>query len=137
MCDLDLARRSEVRTRFEAVAGAYFQPCRRLLASPNDFFHCPENWAPRQSSTDTLPFRAFSPRTPYVSDTEADTCRKFVVPRLQGASWENEPHSIAEQRTITDGRIIPVGKGFVRKPPKRVDYMATFLLQTLDARKQK
>ena len=51
---------------------------------------------------------------------EADTCRKFVVPKLQSAGWDSEPHSIAEQRTITDGRVIPVGKGFVRKPPKRV-----------------
>src|SRR5947209_4548542 len=50
--------------------------------------------------------------------TEADTCRKFVVPKLQAAGWDNEPHSIAEQRTITDGRIVPVGKGFVRKPSK-------------------
>lgn len=54
---------------------------------------------------------------------EADTCRKFVVPKLQAAGWEDEPHSIAEQRSITDGRIIPVGKGFIRKPPKRVDYL--------------
>ena len=35
--------------------------------------------------------------------TEADTCRKFVVPKLQAAGWDNDPHSIAEQRTITDG----------------------------------
>lgn len=54
---------------------------------------------------------------------EADTCRNSVVPKLQAAGWDSEPHSIAEQRTITDGRIIPVGKGFVRKPPKRVDYL--------------
>ena len=36
---------------------------------------------------------------------EADTCRKQVVPLLQAAGWDDEPHSIAEQRTITDGRI--------------------------------
>jgi type I restriction enzyme R subunit len=54
---------------------------------------------------------------------EADTCRKQVVPKLQAAGWDNDPHSIAEQRTVTDGRVIPVGKGFVRKPPKRVDYL--------------
>jgi type I restriction enzyme R subunit len=58
--------------------------------------------------------------------TEADTCRKFVVPKLQSAGWDNDPHSIAEQRTITDGRIIPVGSGFVRKPPKRVDYLLRY-----------
>ena len=58
--------------------------------------------------------------------TEADTCRKYVVPMLQSAGWDNEPHSIAEQRTITDGRIVPVGKGFMRKPPKRVDYLLRY-----------
>jgi len=30
-------------------------------------------------------------------------------PKLQDAGWDNEPHSIAEQRTITDGRVVPVG----------------------------
>ena len=59
--------------------------------------------------------------------TEADTCRKFVVPKLQAAGWDNEPHSIAEQRTITDGRVVPVGKGFIRKPPKRVDYLLRYM----------
>jgi type I restriction enzyme R subunit len=58
--------------------------------------------------------------------TEADTCRQFVVPLLQAAGWDNDPHSIAEQRTVTDGRIVPVGKGFVRKPPKRVDYLLRY-----------
>src|ERR1700739_2320236 len=58
--------------------------------------------------------------------TEADTCRKFVVPKLQAAGWDNDPHSIAEQRTITDGRVVPVGKGFIRKPPKRVDYLLRY-----------
>lgn len=58
-----------------------------------------------------------------MSNNEADTCRKFVVPKLQAAGWDNDPHSIAEQRTITDGRVVPVGKGFIRKPPKRVDYL--------------
>jgi len=55
--------------------------------------------------------------------TEADTCRQYVVPALQQAGWESEPHAISEQRTITDGRIIPVGKGFVRKSPKRADFL--------------
>ena len=58
--------------------------------------------------------------------TEADTCRRFVVPKLQAAGWDNEPHSIAEQRTITDGRIVPLGKGFVRKPSKKVEYLLRY-----------
>jgi type I restriction enzyme, R subunit len=57
---------------------------------------------------------------------EADTCRKYVIPSLVDAGWDSEPHSIAEQRTITDGRIVPVGKGFVRKPPRRVDYLLRY-----------
>lgn len=58
---------------------------------------------------------------------EADTCRKYVVPLLQSAGWDREPHSIAEQRTVTDGRIVPLGKGFVRKDPKRVDYLLRYM----------
>ena len=41
--------------------------------------------------------------------TEADTCRKFVVPLLQKAGWDNDPHSIAEQRYFTAGRIVSQG----------------------------
>ena len=37
---------------------------------------------------------------------ETDTCRKFVVPGLQTAGWDDDPHSIAEQRYFTDGWII-------------------------------
>src|SRR5882724_2091369 len=58
--------------------------------------------------------------------SEADTCRKFVVPKLVAAGWDSDPHTIAEQRTVTDGRIVPVGRGFVRKPPKRVDYLLRY-----------
>ena len=58
--------------------------------------------------------------------SEADTCRKMVVPKLVAVGWDNDPHSIAEQRSITDGRIIPAGKGFVRKAPKRVDFLLRY-----------
>ena len=57
---------------------------------------------------------------------EADTCRKFVVPALVKAGWDSAPRSINEQACITDGRIIPVGDGFVRKKPKKVDYLLKF-----------
>jgi len=60
-------------------------------------------------------------------NTEADTCRKYIVPMLLALGWDIDPHSIAEQRTVTDGRVIPVGKeGFVRKSPKRVDYLLRY-----------
>ena len=58
--------------------------------------------------------------------SEADTSRKLIIPKLQVAGWENDPHSIAEQRSITDGRIIPAGKGFIRRPPRRVDYLLRY-----------
>jgi len=35
---------------------------------------------------------------------EADTCRKYVVPKLQAEGWENDPHSLTEQKSFTDGR---------------------------------
>jgi hypothetical protein len=45
-------------------------------------------------------------RTGTLVPSEADTCRKFVVRLLQVAGWDSDPHFIAEQRTITDGRIV-------------------------------
>jgi type I restriction enzyme R subunit len=57
---------------------------------------------------------------------EADTCRKYVVPKLQFAGWENEPHSITEQRSFTDGRIMVVGSMARRQPQKRTDYLLRF-----------
>ena len=61
---------------------------------------------------------------------EADTCRKYIVPLLQAAGWENEPHSIAEQRTFTNpkGRIRIVGGKVIRGKPKRADYLLRYRL---------
>jgi type I restriction enzyme R subunit len=53
---------------------------------------------------------------------EADTCRKLVVPKLQAAGWEAEPHRINEQVTFTDGRIVVVGRKARRRPGKRADF---------------
>ncbi len=41
---------------------------------------------------------------------EADTCRKYVAPKLLDAGWDSDPHSIAEQRSFTDGRIVGGGE---------------------------
>jgi len=38
--------------------------------------------------------------------SEADTSRKFIIAKLQAVGWDNDPHSITEQRSITAGRII-------------------------------
>jgi type I restriction enzyme R subunit len=53
--------------------------------------------------------------------TEADTCRKYVLPKLYQAGWTDD--QINEQKTFTDGRIVPVGRGHMRKPGKRADYL--------------
>lgn len=58
--------------------------------------------------------------------TEADTCTKLILPRLQSAGWETDPHSFSEQHTFTDGRIIILGKGFTRKKKKRADYLLKY-----------
>jgi len=57
---------------------------------------------------------------------EADTCRKFVVPKLQAAGWEDRPHTINEQKTFTDGRIVFVGGKARRGKQKRADYLLRY-----------
>jgi len=57
---------------------------------------------------------------------EADTCRKFVTPKLQDAGWEDEPNSLSEQRSIMDGCIWVIGKKEQRRPQKRVDYLLRY-----------
>jgi type I restriction enzyme R subunit len=57
---------------------------------------------------------------------EADTCRKLVVPKLQAAGWDNEPHSIAEQRWFTQGRIVVHGNQATRRRGKRADYLLRY-----------
>ena len=57
---------------------------------------------------------------------EADTCRKFVVPRLQAAGWDEPPHAINEQRTFTDGRVVFIGGRARRGKQKRADYLLRY-----------
>ncbi len=40
-------------------------------------------------------------------ETEADTCRKYVLPKIYAAGWTDD--QISEQKTFTDGRIIVAG----------------------------
>ena len=62
----------------------------------------------------------------YEKLNEADTCRKYVLPKLVAASWDNEPHSFTEQKTFTDGRIVPAGKLTHHRPQKRADYLLRY-----------
>jgi type I restriction enzyme, R subunit len=55
--------------------------------------------------------------------TEADTCREFVTPRLVEVGWSAAPHSLGEQRTFTNGRIIVAGGKVRRGKQKRADYL--------------
>lgn len=57
---------------------------------------------------------------------EADTCRRLIVPKLQAAGWETDPHRINEQVTFTDGRIVVAGRKARRRPGKRADYILRF-----------
>ncbi len=57
---------------------------------------------------------------------EADTCRRYVVPRLQAAGWDADPYRINEQVTFTDGRIVVTGQRGRRRPGKRADYILRY-----------
>jgi type I restriction enzyme R subunit len=57
-------------------------------------------------------------------DSEADTCRKEVLPKLYQSQWTDE--LILEQRTFTDGKIIVIGRKARRKKAKRFDYLLRY-----------
>lgn len=59
-------------------------------------------------------------------DTEADTCRKEVIPKLVEAGWDSAPYAINEQRTFTDGRIVFVGGKARRGRQKRADFILRY-----------
>ncbi len=59
-------------------------------------------------------------------NTEADTCRRFIVPLLQRAGWDDAPSAINEQRTFTDGRVMFVGGVAKRGRRKRADYILRY-----------
>ena len=56
--------------------------------------------------------------------TEADTCRKYVLPKLHAAGWNYD--QISEQKSFTDGRIIVAGALARRGPQKRADYLLRY-----------
>lgn len=57
-------------------------------------------------------------------ESEADTCRKEVLPKLYASSWTDE--LILEQRTFTDGKIIVIGRKAKRQKAKRFDYLLRY-----------
>lgn len=58
------------------------------------------------------------------NDSEADTCRKEVLPKLYGSQWTDD--LILEQRTFTAGKIIVIGRKAKRKKAKRFDYLLRY-----------
>ena len=56
--------------------------------------------------------------------TEADTCGKYVLPKLYAAGWNDD--QITEQKTFTDGRIVVGGAKPRRKKQKRSDYLLRY-----------
>ncbi|MDO9579539.1 MAG: DEAD/DEAH box helicase family protein [Bacteroidales bacterium] len=68
--------------------------------------------------------------------TEADTCRKYVLPKLYKSGWTDD--QINEQKTFTDGRIIISGEKTYRRIPKRADYILRynrdFMLAVVEAK---
>lgn len=53
--------------------------------------------------------------------TEADTCRRYVLPKLYSAGWNDD--QINEQKTFTDGRIVVTGDKYIRQKKKRSDFL--------------
>ncbi|WP_366919523.1 EcoAI/FtnUII family type I restriction enzme subunit R [Hydrocarboniphaga sp.] len=70
--------------------------------------------------------------------TEADTCRELVTPKIVESGWSTSPHSIGEQRSITNGRIIVAGgkvrRGKQRKPDYLLYYRRDFPLAVVEAK---
>ncbi len=57
-------------------------------------------------------------------ESEADTCRKDVLPKIYSSQWTDE--QILEQRTFTDGKIVVLGRKAKRKKAKRFDYLLRY-----------
>ncbi len=57
-------------------------------------------------------------------ESEADTCRKDVLPKIYASDWSDE--QILEQRTFTDGKIVVFGRKAKRKKAKRFDYLLRY-----------
>lgn len=72
------------------------------------------------------------------SDSEADTCRKEITPKLYASEWVDD--QILEQRTFTDGKIVVLGKVAKRQKPKKADYILrigqNFPIAVIEAKKK-
>lgn len=55
---------------------------------------------------------------------EADTCRRYVLPKLYAAKWSDD--QISEQKYFTDGRILVFRHQCKRKKGKKTDYILKY-----------
>jgi type I restriction enzyme R subunit len=71
-------------------------------------------------------------------DSEADTCRKEVTPKLKESQWTDD--QILEQRVFTDGKIVVVGRIGKHQKPKKADYILrlgqNFPIAVVEAKKK-
>ncbi len=57
------------------------------------------------------------------SPSEADTSRDFVLPILKNSGWEDK---VAEQRYITDEKIVVIGNRHIRQKGEKPDYILLY-----------
>jgi type I restriction enzyme M protein len=57
---------------------------------------------------------------------EANTCRKYVEPKLEAAGWDGQRHDYIEQYYFTDGKLQPRNKRSPRGSRNFVDYLLLY-----------
>ena len=71
------------------------------------------------------------------TETEADTCRKEVTPKLKASGWDDD--KILEQHTFTAGKVVVLGRKGKRQKAKKADYIlrysSSFLLAVVEAKR--
>lgn len=71
-------------------------------------------------------------------DSEADTCRKEVTPKLKNAGWSDD--QLLEQRAFTAGKIVIIGRVPSRNKKKVADYIlrysTNFPIAVVEAKKR-
>lgn len=71
---------------------------------------------------------------------EANTCRKYVEPKLNQAGWNTAPYDYYEQYCFTDGKIRPKNQRQPRGKRKFVDYLllkGDFPLAVVEAKRKR
>jgi type I restriction enzyme R subunit len=71
---------------------------------------------------------------------EANTCRKYVEPKLNQAGWNTAPYDYYEQYYFTNGKIRPKNQGQPRGKRKFVDYLLLkddFPLAVVEAKRKR